>query len=96
MTSQSSVSFIDFEDSTSIDPVTPPVSHAINWDVEFILNETDFEIILDHGSQEFVRFFANGRLELVKGEGELPGIFGTIESTKGRAFIGLPRSQTST
>ncbi len=90
VSTHSSISFIDFSDSTALPLAPPPVTHAINWDVEFILNETDFEIILDEESQEFVRFFANGTLELVKGEDELPGIFGTIESTKGRAFIGLP------
>ncbi|MEM9328080.1 MAG: translocation/assembly module TamB domain-containing protein, partial [Bacteroidota bacterium] len=90
VSTHNSISFLDFEDSTAAVAAPPPVSHAINWDVEFLLNETDFEIILDQESQEFVRFFANGELELVRGEDELPGIFGTIESTKGRAFIGLP------
>lgn len=82
--------FVSFDEADTTLSFRKTSNQNLDLDIEFELDKTNFELVINPVTQEYVKFEAVGKLTLSKeGTGD-PLVFGEITSNTGRSRIDLP------
>lgn len=84
------IQFVSFDETDTAQQVLGTTSQDINLDIVFKLDKSDFELIINPVTQEYVKFEALGEVTLSKDGTDAPVVFGEINSNTGRSRIDLP------
>ncbi|MCF6352643.1 MAG: translocation/assembly module TamB [Cyclobacteriaceae bacterium] len=89
---QDEISFVSFLDTTSHTIIKRriPKQTKIDWDLEVDFGKTKVYVLLYELSSDYLRLDASGKLRFKSGQGNIPNVYGKIESKSGRIYYEVP------
>ena len=82
--------FVSFAHTDTVARLKGTTEQDIDLDIDFVMDKTNFEIILNPVTQEYLKLDASGSLNLSKDGYAAPLLFGQLSSNSGRSRIDLP------
>lgn len=82
--------FVSFKHADTVVQLQGTTENELDLDIDFVLDKTNFEIILNPVTQEYLKLDATGKLNLSKDGYSAPLLFGQLASNSGRSRIDLP------